>query len=450
MDNRLGSSPSLRLLICLFLVGGCQAAFSQTVSPQTGATLQEFIGAALEHNPQLGIAAETLKIRAARKDAATGQLLPQLSASASVTANRQEALKKTEEFRGERYALQLAQVLFNWEVFAARKRAALGEAQQKAEYAYERSLLLTQVADRYLGVLQGQDALESVQAELEAVALQAAQLQSLFDRQLVRITDLRQVQASRSAVRAEQIRLQGELDVAREALRTLSGLGVGDLGVLREDAAIPPLEQDIEAWSKLASDNNLEIKAGRIAVEAARQGIAQTKGALLPKLSLVAQRQNSDVGYDNAPIRRTSSTYVGISGSMALYSGGSGMAAIREARSTRALGEHQLRQVELEAEARVRGAFLQLRSGESLVEAAMAVVKSTTLSTEAMQQGFALGTVTSVDVLKAIRDRFRAERDLQKARYDEIRYFLVLKHESGTLTQEDMDTVSSWFATTEP
>lgn len=444
-------SLSLRLLVCLSLGGECQTAFSQVSLPETGATLQDFISAAIERNPQLGIAAANFNIRTARKDAAVGQLLPQISASASVTENRQQALKlKKEQFKGERYSLQLTQVLFNWEVFAARRQAQLLETQKEAEYFYQRSLLLTQVADQYLGVLQAQDALTSVQAELEQVRSQAAQIQSLFDRQLARITDLRQAQASLAMVRADQIKLQGELEMAREALQTVSGLEVGSLWTLRGDAAPPPLEQDIEAWSRLAFDNNLEIKASRIAVEAARQGIAQERGALLPKLSLVAQRQESDVGFDNTPIRRTGSAYVGISGSMALYSGGTGAAAIREASSTQALAQRQLRQVELEVDARVRGAFLQLQSGQALVEAATAMEQTASLSVEAMQQGFALRAVTSVEVLKAIRDRFKAERDLQKARYDNIRYFLLLKHEAGTLTLDELTAVSSWFAEPEP
>jgi len=449
LGSRLGSS-SLLLLIGLWLAGECRPAFPQTPPPATGAALQEFVEAALAHNPQLGVAAQTLKIRAARKDAATGQLLPQLSASASLTANRQEVLDKSEEFRGERYALQLTQALFNWEAFAARRRAGLGEAEQQAEYAHEQSLLFVQVADAYLGVLQARDALASAQAELEAVRLQSKQLQSLFDRQLARITDLRQAQAGLLAVRAEQVRQQSELEAAREALQALSGLGVGDLGALRQDAAVPPLDQDIDGWAALAAANNPQVRAGRIAVEAARQGISQAQGALLPKLSLVAQRQQSNVGYDNARIRRTGSSYVGVSGSVALYTGGSGFAAIREARSARALVEHQLRQLQLEANTRVRQAYLQRRSGQSLVAAAVQIAEATRLSAEAAQREFALGTATNVEVLKALRDRFQAERDLQKARYDNIRYFLSLKHESGTLTPQDMVSISAWFETAKP
>ena len=62
-----------------------------------------------------------------------------------------------------------------------------------------------------------------------------------------------------------------------------------------------------------------------------------------------------------------------------------------------------------------------------------------------MQQGFALGTVTSVDVLNALRDQYQAERELQRIRYEHIKYFLLLKRETGTLTAEDMLEVGTWL-----
>ena len=68
------------------------------------------------------------------------------------------------------------------------------------------------------------------------------------------------------------------------------------------------------------------------------------------------------------------------------------------------------------------------------------------IAAEAMQQGFNFGTVTSVDVLNALRDQlFQAERDLQRTRYDHIRYFLALKRETGTLSAEDMIEIGAWF-----
>ena len=65
-----------------------------------------------------------------------------------------------------------------------------------------------------------------------------------------------------------------------------------------------------------------------------------------------------------------------------------------------------------------------------------------------MQQGFRLGTVTSVEVLNALRDQFRAQRDLQRTRYDHIRYLLTLKRETGSLSAADMLEISTWFEAT--
>ena len=91
-----------------------------------------------------------------------------------------------------------------------------------------------------------------------------------------------------------------------------------------------------------------------------------------------------------------------------------------------------------------------MEASGSQTDAASVLVESTALSAEAMQQGFDLGTVTSVDVLNALRDQFQAERDLQRIRYSHIRYLLLLKRESGTLDAEDMLEVGSWLEPRSP
>ena len=53
-----------------------------------------------------------------------------------------------------------------------------------------------------------------------------------------------------------------------------------------------------------------------------------------------------------------------------------------------------------------------------------------------------MGTVTSVDVLDAVRDEFLAERDLQAIRYEHIKMGLYLRRDSGTLTADDLVDIS--------
>ena len=62
-----------------------------------------------------------------------------------------------------------------------------------------------------------------------------------------------------------------------------------------------------------------------------------------------------------------------------------------------------------------------------------------------MEAGFQVGTRTSVDVLDAQRELFRARRDLAEARYSYILDMLRLKRAAGTLSEADVRQVSGWL-----
>ncbi|MFL2873139.1 MAG: TolC family protein [Pseudohongiellaceae bacterium] len=430
------------------------AFISQSLSAQSsrlpGVTLEEFFSAAIEFSPELQIAYESLNISSARKQAANGQLLPQLNAGANVSDNNLEQFSQNQNFTGERYFLSLTQTLFNWQQFAARKQARLLEDQSEEEYYYQLAVLLTDVADRYFGVLQARDTLESIASEIEALRNQLDQVQSLFDRQLAQVTDLYQVQASLAAAEAQQLQLEAELAVSRERLRSISGLEVGPLLQLKGDTEISPLEFDQSYYVQLAQERNNRVLASEYALKAANQGVSERRGAYLPQVSLIAQRQDSNVGFENLLINRTENTYVGINVVIPIYAGGRNKAGVSEAISRRSIAEYELRAMQLQARESVRSAFLQIEASDAQTNAASILVESTTLSSEAMQQGFSLGTVTSVDVLNALRDQFQAERDLQRIRYDHIRYLLLLKRETGTLSAEDMLEVGGWLEARSP
>ena len=416
-----------------------------------GETLEDFYTAAIDFSPRLRIAEENLNIGRAREKQAEGQLLPQINANASLTDNTRDSINPqfgipiTQEFTGERFSLTLSQTLFNWQAFAARRRATQIENQLEAEYYYELAYLLTDVSDRYLSVLQAQDALVSIASEIDAVTNQLNQIQSLFNLQLAQITDLRQAEASLANVQAEQLRLEAELAIAEETLRAITGIEIGPLFELDANLELPGVENGMQFWVDMARSNNQLIRARRFALRAAEEGIAESKGAYMPRVSFIAQRQDSNVGFDNVFLDDTVTTFIGVDVSIPIYAGGSNRARESEARSQRNIAESELRQIELEANASVRSAFLQAQSSLLLVEAAERLVESTRLSSEAAQQGFELGTVTNVDVLNALRDQFQSERDLQRARYEHIKFLLILKREAGTLSPSDIIEIGSWM-----
>jgi len=450
------------LLAALAVLALSAAQATEDDSPATGEssvsgeTLADFFSAAIDYSPRLRIAGENLNVVAARKRMATGNLLPQVSAAASITENRRTALDpflqvdRLRVFDGERGYLRLSQTLFNWQAFSMRKQAGLTEDQVEAEYFYELAFLLTDVAERYFNVLQAQDALDSIAAEFEAVSNQLDQVESMFDLQLAQITDFYQAQANLASVQAQQLQLESDLALAQEALRAISGLEPGRLYTLRDEIEMPELEGDVEFWVETALANNQQIRARQFAERVANERVSERMGAYFPQLSIVAMRQNTNVGFDNTPIDQSDITYLGLDITIPIYSGGSQTAQVREARSQHRIAEHDLRRVELEAREIVRSAYLQSVSGDTLIEAAETLVESTELSAEAMQQGLELGTVTTVDVFIALRDRFRAERDLQRARYDQIKAMLVLRREAGTLEAEDLLEVGEWLEAPQP
>lgn len=455
--HRLMSSAVIRkaalsasLLVGLFGIAAQSAAaelpsLGSSSAPVVGETLQDFFSAALDFSPRLRIAEQNLNIGAARRSAATGQLLPQVRANASLSDNTRVQSGQETTFDGNRYSLQLTQVLFNWQAFAARAQAVLREDQAEQLYYSELAILLTDVAEKFFDTLQARDALDSIASEYEAVSNQLQQIESLYARQLAQITDLYQAQASLASVEAQQIQLESRLDIQLEALRSVSGIEPGELFRLAEGAKVPPLENNLHYWVDQAEKNNHSIKAQRLAFEASKKMISQRRGAYMPQVSLVLQRQDSDVGFDNMPLQRSDNTYIGVDVSVPIYAGGSNRAAVREANSQSLIAENELRGVQLEIGETVRSAYLQVQASEKIIGAAQKLVESTELSATAMQRGFELGAVTSVDVLNAIRDQFGAQRDLQQVRYEHVKFLLLLKREAGLLTADDLIEVSTWL-----
>src|SRR5690606_32755196 len=106
-------------------------------------------------------------------------------------------------------------------------------------------------------------------------------------------TDLYDVQARQAAIEAEQLDLESNLALAKEALRAASGLTVGTLYELDEEATVPPLDRNADEWVALARDNSPQIRARQFAAQAAEKQVSERRGAYMPRVSLVLQEQQS-------------------------------------------------------------------------------------------------------------------------------------------------------------
>jgi len=409
--------------------------------------LQVFL-AAMDASPALRIAHSQLSIGRAQRTQARAQLLPQISASGNFSDNDQSFPDQTtpdSNFDGEKYGLQLQQVLFSWQAFANRKRASYVVDQKEAEYYNSLGLLLLDTSDRYFAVLAAEDNLALVLAEREATDQQLKQAESHYRRKLIKVTDLYEVRARAATIRSDEIDAENEVALTKEALWEISGEEIAGLYRLNNAVEFPEINGSLESWVTKALQSNALLRARESAINASNQTISERRGAHYPVVKFVASRQKSDLGYENTQTAKRMITYYGIDVSVPIYSGGSSSARVKEAyhMAEIAKSEHELTRRDLVK--RTRAAYLSVKSSIKRIGAAEYAVEAASASASAMRKGFTLGTVTTVDVLDALRQEFSAQRDLQQVKYAYIQALLSLKKEAGSIDKADIEEINSWL-----
>ena len=384
-------------------------------------------------------------------------LLPTLSGFGATTGvevdTRRSANPQTptgsQRFNETEFGLSLSQPIFRRDRWIALEQADYRIRQADAELAFAEQELMVRVSGAYFDVLLAEDELGFTEAEREAFGQQLRQSQQRFEVGLIAITDVEEAQAGFDLATAQVIAAENQLDNAREQLREITGEYLLALAPLGEDVPLTlPDPPDIDAWTRTALEQNLRLLAARLAAETAREEIRRVEAGHLPTLDLVGRhaRNSSGRGFGQGgggSSSRSHTSSIGIQLNVPLYEGGRVMSQTRESRHLYQQRNEELERSRREAQREARNAFLGVESGISRVRALDQAVRSTISARDAVEAGFQVGTRTSVEVLNAQRDVFRAQRDRTAARYQYILDILRLKLAAGTLAEQDIEAVSA-------
>ena len=381
--------------------------------------------------------------RAAREalPQALAELRPRVRATLDTRWNERQ---RSGDYRSESLILSIEHPVYRRDRRIAVDQADSRIARADALYAAARQDLAVRVAERYFGVLEAEDELGFAQATLEAFEQQLAQSRQRFEVGLIAITDVEEAKAGFDLSRAQLIAAQNALDIAREALREMTGAYQERLAPLRETHLVMPEPADIDQWTAIALEQNLRLLAAKHDTETARREIERIRAGHSPTLDATGSFGLND-SESGGPLRETRRADIGLRLSLPLYSGGSILSRTRESRHRH---QRSLELLELErrrAQRETRDAYLGVDSGISRVQALEQAVRSSLTAAEAIEAGFQVGTRTSVDVLDAQRELFRARRDLSEARYRYVLDVLRLKRAAGILSEEDLRIVSIWL-----
>ena len=409
-------------------------------SAAPGENLFEVFEAALGSDPEfLATAADHRATREIRPQALAG-LLPSVRLSLDTKWNERQ---RRRDFRSDNLVLDVEQPLYRRDRQVELQQADSRIARADALYAAARQDLMVRVAERYFGVLEAEDELSFAQATLEAFAQQLAQSRQRFEVGLIAITDVEEAKAGFDLARAQLIAAENALDIAREALRETAGTYQERLAPLGDMPLVMPEPADIDKWTQTALERNQRLLAARHDSETARREIERMQAGHSPTLDAVGSLGLNDS--ESGMFGETRRANVGLRLNVPLYSGGSVVSRTRQSRHRYQRALNVLERERRRAQRETRDAYLGVDSGISRVHALEQAVRSSETAAEAIEAGFQVGTRTSVDVLDAQRDLFRARRDLSEARYSYMLNVLRLKRAAGTLAQDDLELISIWL-----
>jgi outer membrane protein len=424
------------------------------VLPAQAEDLLDIYQLAAREDAQLQAAQADFEATGEFRPQAVSALLPQVNLSGQYARQELDSTRtldgvvdtRSGSFTTEGYTLRLDQIIYDHSLVVQLRQADSSIAQARAELHVITQALVLRVSEAYFNVLAAQDNLDFAIAEKEAIGRQLEQARERFEVGMIAITDVKEAQAAYDLALAQQVGAENQLAVSREALQVITGQLPGGLRKLR--ARIPlltPVPADVDQWVATAIKRNLRLIAAQFATETASLEVDRRRAGHYPTLGLFAEKAENDSGGGVFGATETDDEIIGLQLNIPIFSGGFVTSSTREAsylfEQAQDLQELQRR----EAVRQTRASYLNVIAGISRVQALRQALESNRAAAAAAQAGFEVGTRTSVDVLLALRETFRTQRDLSRARYNYLLNTLRLKQAAGTLTGDDLVKLNAWL-----
>jgi len=356
------------------------------------------------------------------------------------------------------WRLDIQQPLFRWDRIVGLRQAQKQVAQAEVDYQAAQQDLMLRVAEAYFNVLAAHDTLDAELANKEATKRQLEQAEKRFEVGLIAITDVLEAQAAYDLAVATDIGALRLLSTAKESLREITGEYIDELQRPGDDLPlVSPDPASADSWVEQAMKNNLVLNSTRLQADVAKDQVRINRSGHMPTLDLVASRSSfdqeatrQDASDPNNPFLLADSNSITNSISLRLnipiFSGGNTSSVVRQSVYLHRAARERAERVARETERSTRDAYDAVLSQIARVRALRRAVQSNEKALQASEAGFEVGTRTTVDVLNARQELFRARTDYARTRYNYIVNVLRLKQAAGSLSDRDISEVNSWLA----
>lgn len=440
--------------------------FASTILPSYAANLIQVFQQALQSDPTFKAAGEQRLSETQNVPIARSFLLPQLFLSTAtslynIQENQTKPLNRTTagnpallsafnngtfKYNSNGYTVNLSQVIFNYESWAAFQQAKTTVKIANADYAAAAQNLISRVAASYFSVLLAEDELRYIQAEKKAIYQQLDQVMQQYKVGLVAITGVYQAQAQYDRILAQEIEAKNNIVNAKENLRAITGVFYDDLdGLSPKMPLVRPTPNDVDEWVEMAQRLNWTLQAACFTSEAANQQIGIEFSGHLPIISAVGQQQLTRTGSTPSGKINNRVSSLGVQLELPVFQGGLVTSETKQARYNYLATLDEQEKTSRTVINETHQSYNNITNGISKIKADKRAIVSGESSLRSTVEAYKVGTQTMLDVLQSQQDLFNTFRTFANDQYDYINATIALKEAAGTLSIRDLQEINDFL-----
>ena len=396
--------------------------------------------AARQHDPDMAVAQSALQAGQARRDQASALWRPTVAATAAGgamgsrtstarawfsapamgTSSDVAVNTSVDNGPGARWSIGARMPIYSPERTAQGRKLTLSADLADVQWQAAEQALMLQTAERYFAVALAQDALRLLQRQQTAVNKALVEAQDRFEVGDAPVTDTHEAAARARAIDAQVLAAEVDLQIAQRALADTTGWSVDALQVATAPALLAsPALPALPKWLDQAAAANPGLRQQTLAVEVARQDVAQYARGAGTTVDLVAQASRehlSGSGRYGHGSNTAQQHMVGVQVTVPLYTGGQRSARQQELLHLQTKAEAELDRARQQVAQQTRAAWLRLQSGAARTEAQNAALRASQARLDATQLGRQVGDRTTLDLLNAQNDAAGAELAMAQLR----------------------------------
>ncbi|MGY6635279.1 MAG: TolC family outer membrane protein [Alkalilacustris sp.] len=300
-------------------------------------------------------------------------------------------------------------------------------ATRSALIGVEQQVLFRAVA-AFMDVRAAAATLQLREANVRLIGQELQAARDRFEVGEITRTDVSIAEARLAGARSQLAAAQGELSVAREVYRAVTGDYPGQLSA---PPALPQLPASLDAAQSVARDRHPDVRRARHEVTAADLNAARAAAVGRGTVSGTLNMRIDDNRRDNSS--------VGLSYSRPIYSGGRNPSLTRQAIARSDAARSGLHQSVVEVIEEVGRAWSNIAVSAARIQASASQIEAAQTAFEGVSQEAELGARTTLDVLNAEQELLDARVELVAAETSRTIAAYGLLASMGLLTVEHLD-----------